>query len=115
MRIYCVWECFQHLQLLFITSRKVWQRFFAALEDPALGISIAVAIAIHNIPEGVAVSIPIYFATGSKKKAFKYSFSSGLSEPVGAIVGYFILMNLQVILCLALFLQRLQELWSIYP
>lgn len=67
--------------------------FFAALEDPALGISIAVAIAIHNIPEGVAVSIPIYFATGSKKKAFKYSFSSGLSEPVGAIVGYFILMN----------------------
>ncbi len=67
--------------------------FFAALENPTLGISIAIAIAIHNIPEGVAVSIPIFFATGDKKKAFKYSFVSGLSEPIGAIVGYFILIN----------------------
>jgi ZIP family zinc transporter len=67
--------------------------FFAALENPTLGISIAIAIAIHNIPEGVAVSIPIFFATGDKKKAFKYSFVSGLSEPIGAIAGYFILIN----------------------
>ncbi len=67
--------------------------FMAALENPTLGISIAVAIAIHNIPEGVAVSVPIYFATGDKKKAFKYSFLSGLAEPLGAIVGYFILLN----------------------
>ncbi|HAE42209.1 MAG TPA: zinc transporter ZupT [Clostridiales bacterium] len=67
--------------------------FMSALEDPALGISIAIAIAIHNIPEGVAVSVPIYFATGSKKKAFKYSFLSGLSEPLGAIAAYFVLMR----------------------
>lgn len=67
--------------------------FISALQDPSLGISIAIAIAIHNIPEGIAVSVPIYFATGSKRKAFKYSFLSGLSEPVGAIVGYFLLMN----------------------
>jgi ZIP family zinc transporter len=67
--------------------------FIAALEDPTLGISIGIAIAIHNIPEGIAVSVPIYFATGDKKKAFKYSFLSGLSEPLGAIVGYFILMQ----------------------
>jgi len=53
-----------------------------------LGLSIAFAIAIHNIPEGIAVSVPIYYATGSKKKAFFYSFASGLSEPVGALVGY---------------------------
>ncbi|MFC2131584.1 zinc transporter ZupT [Bacteroidota bacterium] len=66
--------------------------FTAALTDPAIGISIAVAIAIHNIPEGIAVSIPIYFSTGSKKKAFWFSFSSGLAEPVGALVGYSILM-----------------------
>jgi len=65
--------------------------FIAALNDPALGISIAVAIAIHNIPEGIAVSVPIYFATGSRKKAFFYSFLSGLAEPVGAAVGYLIL------------------------
>lgn len=67
--------------------------FISAIQDPALGISIAIAIAIHNIPEGIAVSVPIFFATGNRKKAFKYSFLSGLSEPVGAIVGYFLLMR----------------------
>lgn len=67
--------------------------FMSALEDPALGISIAIAIAIHNIPEGIAVSVPIYFATGDKKKAFKYSFLSGLSEPLGAIAAYFVLLR----------------------
>ncbi|MEA3445213.1 MAG: zinc transporter ZupT [Bacteroidota bacterium] len=66
--------------------------FTAALTDPNLGIAIAVAIAIHNIPEGIAVSVPIYYATGDKRKAFWYSFSSGLAEPVGAIIGYLILM-----------------------
>ena len=66
--------------------------FTAALQDASLGIAIAVAIAIHNIPEGIAVSVPIYFATGSKKKAFWYSFLSGVSEPVGAILAYLILM-----------------------
>jgi len=52
-----------------------------------------VAIAIHNIPEGIAVSIPIYYATGSRKKAFVYSFLSGVSEPVGALVGFVILRS----------------------
>ncbi|TXC91077.1 zinc transporter ZupT [Metabacillus litoralis] len=66
--------------------------FTSALQDPSLGIAIAVAIAIHNIPEGIAVSIPVYFATGSKKKAFKLSFLSGMSEPLGAIVAYLVLM-----------------------
>jgi zinc transporter, ZIP family len=67
--------------------------FTSALADPALGISIAVAIAIHNIPEGIAVSVPVYYATGSRKKAFWLSFASGLSEPVGAVVGYVLLRN----------------------
>ncbi len=66
--------------------------FTAALFDPNLGIAIAIAIAIHNIPEGIAISVPIYYATGSKRKAFKYSFLSGLAEPIGAIVGYLLLM-----------------------
>lgn len=65
--------------------------FVAALKDPHLGLSIAVAIAIHNIPEGIAVSVPIYYATGSKRKAFGLSFASGLAEPIGALVGYTIL------------------------
>jgi zinc transporter, ZIP family len=68
--------------------------FIGALQDPALGVSIAVAIAIHNIPEGIAVSVPIYYATKSRKKAFTLSFLSGLAEPIGAVVGYFILMHL---------------------
>lgn len=65
--------------------------FLSALDDPTLGISIAIAIAIHNIPEGIAVSVPIYYATGSKRKAFGYSFLSGLSEPVGALIGFLLL------------------------
>lgn len=66
--------------------------FTAALTDPAMGIAIAVAIAIHNIPEGIAVSVPIFYATGDRWKAFRYSFLSGLSEPVGALVGYLVLL-----------------------
>ncbi len=65
--------------------------FTAALQDPSLGIPIAIAIAIHNIPEGIAVAVPIFYATGSKKKAFRLSFLSGLAEPVGALVGYLVL------------------------
>ena len=65
--------------------------FVSAMRDPSLGISIAVAIAIHNIPEGIAVSIPVYYATGSRRKAFLYSFLSGMSEPAGAVIGYLIL------------------------
>lgn len=66
--------------------------FTATLQDPGLGIAIAIAIAIHNIPEGIAISVPIYYATGSKKKAFKLSFLSGLAEPAGAILAYLLLM-----------------------
>jgi len=66
--------------------------FAATLGDVKLGVFIAFAIAIHNIPEGIAVSVPIFYATSNKNKAFFYSFLSGLSEPVGAIIGYLILM-----------------------
>ncbi len=58
--------------------------FLAALEDPGLGLAIAVAIALHNIPEGISVSVPIFYATGNRRKAFTYSLLSGLAEPVGA-------------------------------
>jgi zinc transporter, ZIP family len=67
--------------------------FAAALGDSRVGIAIAAAVAIHNIPEGIAVAVPIYFATGNRRKAFVYSFLSGLSEPVGALAGYFLLMR----------------------
>ncbi len=62
--------------------------FIAALHNPALGIAIAVAIALHNIPEGISVSVPIFYATGDRRKAFIYSLLSGLAEPVGALMAY---------------------------
>jgi ZIP family zinc transporter len=65
--------------------------FLAALDDPKVGIALAVAVALHNIPEGISVSVPIYFATGSRRRAFFYSVLSGLAEPVGALVGYVLL------------------------
>jgi len=65
--------------------------FLAALNDPGLGVAIAIAIALHNIPEGISVAVPIFYATGSRTKAFLHSFLSGLAEPVGAAVAYFVL------------------------
>ena len=65
--------------------------FIAGLSNPEIAYPIAFAIAIHNIPEGIAVSVPIYFATGNRKKAFKLSFLSGLSEPLGAIIGFLLI------------------------
>ena len=65
--------------------------FGAALSDVDLGAVIAIAIAIHNIPEGISVSLPIFFATGDRKKAFWWSFLSGVAEPIGALLGYLIL------------------------
>jgi ZIP family zinc transporter len=62
--------------------------FLAALQDPSLGLAIAIAIALHNIPEGISVSVPIFYATGSRKRAFLYSALSGLAEPIGAIIAY---------------------------
>ncbi|HBC29774.1 MAG TPA: zinc transporter ZupT [Clostridiales bacterium] len=66
--------------------------FISALQEPSIAIPITVAIAIHNIPEGISISAPIYYATGDRKKAFKYSFLSGLAEPIGALIGYLVLM-----------------------
>ena len=65
--------------------------FLAALQDPSLGVAIAIAIALHNIPEGISVSVPIFYATGNRRKAFVYSLLSGLAEPVGAGVAYLVL------------------------
>lgn len=66
--------------------------FMAAIDNSTLGITIATAVAIHNIPEGIAVSIPIFYATGSRKKAFCFTLVSGLAEPLGALLTYLILM-----------------------
>lgn len=67
--------------------------FVGAIANPRLGLGIALAIAIHNIPEGLAISAPVYYATGSRRQAFALSFASGLAEPVGALVGYGLLRH----------------------
>ena len=67
--------------------------FMSALADPVSGISIAVAIALHNIPEGMTVSSPVYHSTGSRGRAFIMSLVSGLAEPVGALVGFLFLRS----------------------
>jgi ZIP family zinc transporter len=64
----------------------------SALTTMEVAIPITAAIAIHNIPEGIAVAVPIYHATGSRKKAFWLSFASGLAEPVGALIAYLFLL-----------------------
>jgi ZIP family zinc transporter len=68
--------------------------FVATLSDPAFGGALALAIALHNIPEGICVSMPVYYATGSRIKAFLWAFLSGVSEPLGALLGWLILQNL---------------------
>ncbi|HAA2159623.1 TPA_asm: zinc transporter ZupT [Campylobacter jejuni] len=76
--------------------------FISSLDNLTLGIAIAIAVAIHNIPEGLAVSLPIYHATGDKKKAFIYSALSGFAEPLGAFVGTLILLPFMGDLTLAI-------------
>jgi len=67
--------------------------FMAALHDPALGIAIALAIILHNIPEGIATAAPIYYSTGSKAKAFLFSFGTGFVQPVSALIAWVLLRN----------------------
>lgn len=65
--------------------------FLTASHNITLGVSVALAIAIHNIPEGIAVAIPVYHATGKKRYATLYAALSGTSEPVGAVIGMILL------------------------
>lgn len=64
--------------------------FLTTTQDVTLGLSVALAIAIHNIPEGIAVALPIYQATGKRRYAMLYAAISGITEPIGALVGMFI-------------------------
>ena len=64
---------------------------FTSYASPALGITLTLAIALHNIPEGVAISVPVYYATGSRARAMLYALVSGLAEPAGALLAFFLL------------------------
>ena len=77
----------------FSSSRIKRSGILFALASLTLGTSIALAVAVHNIPEGIAVAVPLYYGTGSRKKALFYSFLSGLAEPVGAAIAMFFLFH----------------------
>jgi ZIP family zinc transporter len=62
--------------------------FSATLADATVGVGVCIAIALHNAPEGAVIALPIYYATGSRRKAFLWATASGLSEPIGALVGW---------------------------
>lgn len=68
--------------------------FAAGLSESSLGLTVMVAIALHNIPEGLALAVPLRYATGSRKKAFWLSFGTGLFEPMGALLGYWLLQGI---------------------
>lgn len=61
---------------------------FASLEDPAVGARLAVAIGLHNLPEGLAVALPVFYATRSRGKAAAAALASGLAEPLGALLAW---------------------------
>jgi ZIP family zinc transporter len=67
--------------------------FVGTLDDPTVGMGLAIAIGIHNVPEGLCVSVPIYYATKNRWQAFKWAFISGISEPIGAGLGWLFLAN----------------------
>jgi ZIP family zinc transporter len=68
--------------------------FLVSSQDLRLGIPVAIAIAIHNIPEGIAIALPIFHATGKKRQAILYSFVSGISEPIGGLIGVLLLRTI---------------------
>lgn len=67
--------------------------FLSSYQDLSLGIKLAIAIMLHNIPEGISIAVPIYYATGSKKLAFRNAFISGMAEPLGALLALVFLKN----------------------
>lgn len=68
--------------------------FLVSSQDLRLGVPVAIAIAIHNIPEGIAVALPIFHSTGKKRLAILYSFLSGISEPIGGLIGVLLLRTI---------------------
>lgn len=65
--------------------------FVTSSTDISLGITLTIAIAAHNIPEGITIALPIYYSTKSRFKALFYTFVSGLSELLGAIIAFLFL------------------------
>lgn len=70
--------------------------FVAALDDPKVGAVLAIALGIHNVPEGLCVALPVYYATGNRLKGFMWGLLSGLTEPIGALIGWLVLARVMI-------------------
>lgn len=66
--------------------------FVAYIADPTVGVTLAIAIAFHNIPEGLCIALPIYYSTGSRRRGFLLALFSGVTEPIGAFIGWLIIL-----------------------
>ncbi len=66
---------------------------FTSYASPTLGATLTLAIALHNIPEGIAISVPVYYATNSRVRGALYALLSGLAEPAGALLAFFLLRS----------------------
>ena len=65
--------------------------YIAAKGGSRLGAAMAIGIALHNIPEGIAIAAPVYFATESKCKAFTWTIVAGFAQPVGSILCWLVI------------------------
>lgn len=65
--------------------------FTSSVASQRLGLKIALSIGAHNLPEGICIAVPIYYSTGDRRKAFFYTFLSGVAEPIGAIITWLFL------------------------
>lgn len=67
--------------------------YTTGLKDISLAIPIAIGVILHNIPLSIAITMPIFYATGSRKRGFLYSLIVGLCQPLGAVIGHLVLSN----------------------
>ncbi|OBZ82844.1 Zinc transporter ZupT [Choanephora cucurbitarum] len=69
--------------------------FISSQASSALGISVGIAMSIHNLTEGFMIALPLYYATRSRTTAFTYAaILGGLSQPIGALIGLFLIKNI---------------------
>ena len=67
--------------------------FMGAYTNISIGIKLCIAIMLHNIPEGIAIAVPLYYSGVGKRKTFLYTLFSGLTEPLGALLTYLLFKN----------------------
>ena len=67
--------------------------FVSALADPTIGYGIFLAVALHNVPLGAAVGLTFHAATGSKWRGFLWATFVGMVQPAAALFAWFVLKD----------------------